>query len=495
MLEMDPNKESFEKNIFAEATTSCQQAVGEAWDFTCQTALHLDKRAKQAEVLAHGLVVGGLKDTPNEMFNHTGETLAKVGITGALGACLGAAMASRVPWVKVATHTFGLLAGGTAIAATAIDFHSRPKLQTALADVWHNDKNEMVIAASKAVAEAECGPEGFNWMLAVPSAAVGAAAGKVGMSFVRPSIHSVELPLNRLQSRRPTDQPIKPHSLVNRAINDRSVEPNVLTNESDFRQFRDRPVAIPEQSKLEQPYEMYGRFGKWIDGKYWDTLSEFNNPTFKEIGVLSDFVAEARTTYPYAGIKRIYRSPNSDRLVVELKDQVLPTDCIQRQLLFESQPSHRFTAWGDEPNRELLFQKLLKLGQKGRELDIHVQLADERLGTHVRFHLDAPEHDGFGKCLQTCLDADYNPLVPVDKLSLEETRNLSKFFQEVREYDSLCFDESQGAPTHRTSDGRLLVDLNSADMNDCAIEYLSMSDAARDANVAILHASLNTEIK
>ncbi len=171
---------SLDKNIFTEAPRLCQQAVSEAWDFTCQTAMHLDKRVKQADVVIHGILVGGYKESHNQLFNHTGATLAKVGITGAVGACLGAAMASKLQWVKLGTQGFGLLAGGTAIAATVTDLRSKPKLQKALSNVWHDDKNDNVIAAGKLLAETELAHEGFDIGLGMAGTAGGAIIGRFG---------------------------------------------------------------------------------------------------------------------------------------------------------------------------------------------------------------------------------------------------------------------------------------------------------------------------
>lgn len=161
----------------------CARAVTEAWDFCIQTALHLDKRARQAEVISHGLVVGGIKDTPNELLNHGWQTAGKAAMASAIGAGISIAIDSKIKWLAFGAKSIGLALGGTAIASTAIELSSKRSLQSALSNVW-NSSDPRFVQAGKSIAEIECGPEGFNWLLTLPSAALGAVGGKTTMKWL-----------------------------------------------------------------------------------------------------------------------------------------------------------------------------------------------------------------------------------------------------------------------------------------------------------------------
>ncbi|MBX9770645.1 MAG: hypothetical protein K2X29_04710, partial [Candidatus Obscuribacterales bacterium] len=138
----------------------CGKAVAEAWDFNAQSVMHMDKRGKQAEVVAHGLVVGGIKDIPNELLNHLWETAEKAGAIGIFSACLGAALNAKTKWIATTAKFLGWGLGSTALTGTAIDLASKPRLQAALSNIWQSD-DKQTMAASKLVAEGECGPTGF----------------------------------------------------------------------------------------------------------------------------------------------------------------------------------------------------------------------------------------------------------------------------------------------------------------------------------------------
>lgn len=161
----------------------CASAVNEVMDFCVQSAIHMDKRGKQAEVLAHGFFIGGIKDIPNELLNHGWLTAGKAGLAGAFGAALSVAVSSKIKWLAAGAKCLGLGFGGSAIAATAIDFGSKPKLQSALSSVWKSP-DEKTVSAGKIIAETECGPEAFNWGLTMPCAMIGGMGGKAGMKWL-----------------------------------------------------------------------------------------------------------------------------------------------------------------------------------------------------------------------------------------------------------------------------------------------------------------------
>ncbi len=160
----------------------CGKAVMEAWDFSAQSVMHMDKRGKQAEVIAHGLVVGGIKDIPNELLNHPWETAGKASAIGMVSACLGAALSAKTKWIATTAKFLGWGLGSTALATTAIDLASKPKLQAALSNIWQSDDKQTMVA-SKVVAEGECGPTGFDFGLALPAAVAGGIGGR--MAFKR----------------------------------------------------------------------------------------------------------------------------------------------------------------------------------------------------------------------------------------------------------------------------------------------------------------------
>ncbi|MBX9769846.1 MAG: hypothetical protein K2X29_00660 [Candidatus Obscuribacterales bacterium] len=177
---MSNPKDKSENNVFAQGLVCSANAVNEVFDFCIQTGQHLDKRRAQAEVIAHGLVVGGIKDIPNELLNHTGETLAKLGSISLISAGLGAALGAKSKWIATGAHCLGWVLGGSAVAATAVELAAKPRLQTALSDVWRNS-DEKTMSNGKAIAEIECGPIGFNWELCFPASAVGGIGGRLAM--------------------------------------------------------------------------------------------------------------------------------------------------------------------------------------------------------------------------------------------------------------------------------------------------------------------------
>lgn len=178
----DSSKQS-DTNLLAQEASCSTNAVHEAWDFSCQSLAHLDRRGRQAEVIAHGLIVGGIKDLPNELLNHGWETAAKGGTISLVSACLGSAISAKTKWIATTARLIGLGLGSTAILETAFDLASKPKLQSALRNVWTYG-NERTIAASKNVAEVEAGPIGFNWGLALPAAALGSVAGRLAIKHL-----------------------------------------------------------------------------------------------------------------------------------------------------------------------------------------------------------------------------------------------------------------------------------------------------------------------
>lgn len=174
---MSDSQKQSDANSLASTLSLSANAVYEAWDFACQSLNNLNGRSRQAEVIAHGLVVGGIKDLPNELINHSLETAAKAGTIGLLSACIGAAISAKTKWIANTAKVLGFGLGSTAVAETTFDLASKPKLQRALSAVWQSG-DAKTIAASKTVAEMEVGPIGFNWGLALSASAFGAVAGR-----------------------------------------------------------------------------------------------------------------------------------------------------------------------------------------------------------------------------------------------------------------------------------------------------------------------------
>lgn len=171
----DSSKQS-DANVLANAASFSMDAVHEAWDFSCQSLAHLDRRGRQAEVIAHGLIVGAIKDLPNELLDHTQETATKFGLLTAIAACLSAAASSKLTWLTGTAKWLGRGLGGAALAHTAFDLSSKTMLQRALSAVWHD---EAAMPNSKHVAERECGPTGFNWALCLPAALAGGVGARI----------------------------------------------------------------------------------------------------------------------------------------------------------------------------------------------------------------------------------------------------------------------------------------------------------------------------
>lgn len=188
---MSDSSKPSDTDLLAQAASCTTNAVHEAWDFTCQSLAHLDRRGRQAEVIAHGLIVGGIKDMPAELLDHTQETATKFGLLTGIAACLSAAASSRITWLTCAAKWLGHGLGGAAVAHTAFDLSSKKTLQRSLSAVWHDD-SQTAMANSKRVADLECGPTGFNWALCLPA---GIAAG-IGLRILK-TPNEVSPSLNR----------------------------------------------------------------------------------------------------------------------------------------------------------------------------------------------------------------------------------------------------------------------------------------------------------
>lgn len=160
-------------NLLAQAASFSTNAVHEAWDFSSQSLAHLDRRGRQVQVVAHGLIVGGIKDLPNELLDHTQETAIKFGLLTTIAAFLSAAASSKVTLVTSAAKWLGHGLAGAAVIHTAFDLSSKPMLQRSLSAVWHDD-DPAAMTNSKRIAERECGPTGFAWALCLPAGLVGA---------------------------------------------------------------------------------------------------------------------------------------------------------------------------------------------------------------------------------------------------------------------------------------------------------------------------------
>lgn len=173
----DSSKQS-DTNLLAQEASCSTNAVHEAWDFSCQSLAHLDRRGRQAEVIAHGLIVGGIKDLPSELLDHTQETATKFGLLTAIAACLSAAASSKVTWLTCTAKWLGRGLAGTAVAHTTFDLSSKPMLQRSLSAVWH-DNGQVAMTNSKRIAERECGPTGFNWALCLPAGLVAGISARI----------------------------------------------------------------------------------------------------------------------------------------------------------------------------------------------------------------------------------------------------------------------------------------------------------------------------
>jgi len=167
------------RSPYGEAEAS-QLMLGDVFDFFKESVLHPGARMRQAEVLADGLAIGGLKEVPNQILNHTGETAWKALGSTVAGVGFGVALGSANKFLKAGAGAVSSLMLGAGILHELNGIVSDRKLAGALDSVWKNGDAE-TLRKAKQVGEAELGGKSFEIGLGVICGTAGGVAGGFGI--------------------------------------------------------------------------------------------------------------------------------------------------------------------------------------------------------------------------------------------------------------------------------------------------------------------------
>ena len=175
-------------------------ALDEVLDFCSQTVQHPEARIRQTGTVLQGIVVGGIKDIPNELMNHPLETGVKVAVAGTLGVGAGAALALEIPIITGITIGAGVTMLGFGIADSFKRMADDKQLQGALHNVWKSEDFYTQMQAND-TAEKVLGPEAFNWGVTLPAGLVGGFGGNIATKMVaakllsgKPAVIPVDTP-------------------------------------------------------------------------------------------------------------------------------------------------------------------------------------------------------------------------------------------------------------------------------------------------------------
>lgn len=170
-------------SVTAAEAKAPSNALGEVIDFCFQTMQHPEARLRQTGTVLQGIVVGGLKDIPNEFMNHPLETCGKVVVAGTLGTAAGAAIALEIPLVTGITIGTGVTMLGVGIIDSCKRMSSDKQLQSALSSVW-KDSDFYTQMQANDTAEKVLGPEAFNWSVTLPAGLAGCIGGNIATKMV-----------------------------------------------------------------------------------------------------------------------------------------------------------------------------------------------------------------------------------------------------------------------------------------------------------------------
>ncbi len=180
-----PNLESEQSNV-RNSQKESPNLVSDAYNFADHVRPDIEGRLRQLNLIGYGAVAGGIKDIPNEFFNHPWETIGKVSTAGAIGVGLGAALAADSPIIVGSATAASIALSAASLWHTSVKFFTDKKLMHSLDAVYKSgDKHTM--DSSQKVAADVIGPEAFDYGL-------GIAGGFAGLKL------SEKLPLNFVSS-------------------------------------------------------------------------------------------------------------------------------------------------------------------------------------------------------------------------------------------------------------------------------------------------------
>ncbi len=136
---------------------------------------HPDKRARQAGAVIDGLVVGGIKEIPNQFVNHPKETAAKIAAGVGIGAGI-ALLPLELPAVAIGATVAGVGLGCGYVWDVGQRLGSNRELHKALDNVWNLGDRSSQYSSMQAI-ESSLGKESFDFGVATMC---GGAGFKIG---------------------------------------------------------------------------------------------------------------------------------------------------------------------------------------------------------------------------------------------------------------------------------------------------------------------------
>jgi hypothetical protein len=160
-------------DIFTRTSVSLVQATDASKNLFLDTVKNPIGRIRQTEIVLDGLIVGGLKEIPNQVTDHPVETAQKAFAGAALGSLLALARTIENPLVSVALGAASLGLSGAYVWNLGQRLSSNELLENSLDSVWNSGDEKTVSKAKEAVRDV-LGIEAFD--LGVAALSGGAVA-------------------------------------------------------------------------------------------------------------------------------------------------------------------------------------------------------------------------------------------------------------------------------------------------------------------------------
>ncbi len=168
-----PNRET-ERQIASEQNDEVHKSlIMDAYNFCADTIRHPDARARQAFVAEYGVIVGGIRDLPNEFINHPWETIGKVAVATGTGLAMGAALASESPVIASTAVAAGVITTAAALWNTCVRLANNQAFKSGM-DAVYKSGDEHTIVKSMQIASDVLGPEAANYGIAFAGGLAGA---------------------------------------------------------------------------------------------------------------------------------------------------------------------------------------------------------------------------------------------------------------------------------------------------------------------------------
>jgi len=146
-----------------------------------------EKRLRQVAAVGEGVVVGGIKQIPDQLVNHTGDTLKTVATGVGVGMAIGL-LPLELPVVAIGLGAVGAVA----VCGYAWDLGQRighnKELHRALDKVWETGDQKVLDKLALPVIEKSLGKESFDFALATVSGDKGFKLGKVARQIKLPHV-------------------------------------------------------------------------------------------------------------------------------------------------------------------------------------------------------------------------------------------------------------------------------------------------------------------